>query len=64
MTQSIAVVPDSLHVQHPGRGECGLKALKNTGFCASTGQYVYGCDCGFRWFLFPMEIEALMRAAS
>jgi hypothetical protein len=52
--------PDYLYAIHPGRGgDCGLQGLRKEGQQLITGQNIYRCQCGFRWFLYPKEIVSL-----
>jgi hypothetical protein len=64
MYQNAAVAPDHIYTVHPGGGDCGLKGLKKESFCSAKGQYVYRCTCGFRWFLFPTDLRALVQQPS
>lgn len=62
MSQNASIAPDRIFTVHPGGGNCGLNGLKLEGFSFSTGQYIYRCTCGFRWYLFISDISQLLQS--
>jgi len=63
MNEEQKAVPDCLYTVHPGGGQCGARGLIRESRISASGQYVFRCVCGFRWYLFPSEIAKLMHGS-
>lgn len=60
MRETEKPIPEYLYTVHPGSGQCGMQGMRNEPMNPASGQHVYVCKCGFRWYLSRNEIAELV----